>query len=121
MSLGIWLNNQRARRDKLTGERPGQLEALGVGWQGAASLWKAVTLWVAAFGVAGGFIGRRRRFPPDAGFSAPRIRQELFLLVCAVGCLGRGTELDRSVPTQRAGRHVEKPVDDGSGLNAISK
>ncbi|MFJ7912648.1 Helicase associated domain protein [Kitasatospora sp. NPDC096204] len=32
VSLGTWLNNQRARRDKLTVEQLGQLEALGVGW-----------------------------------------------------------------------------------------
>ncbi|MGE7439472.1 helicase associated domain-containing protein [Kitasatospora sp. NPDC001175] len=32
VSLGSWLNNQKARRDKLTAEQIGQLEALGVGW-----------------------------------------------------------------------------------------
>ncbi|MFF7459403.1 helicase associated domain-containing protein [Kitasatospora sp. NPDC008115] len=32
VSLGTWLNNQKARRDKLTGEQLRQLEALGVGW-----------------------------------------------------------------------------------------
>ncbi|MFJ9847179.1 helicase associated domain-containing protein [Kitasatospora sp. NPDC101155] len=32
VSLGSWLNNQKARRDKLTAEQLGQLEALGVGW-----------------------------------------------------------------------------------------
>ncbi|CAN3977397.1 helicase associated domain-containing protein [Kitasatospora purpeofusca] len=31
-SLGTWLNNQKARRDKLTTEQLGQLEALGVAW-----------------------------------------------------------------------------------------
>ncbi|MFI9788530.1 Helicase associated domain protein [Kitasatospora sp. NPDC051984] len=31
-SLGTWLNNQKARRDKLTAEQLGQLEALGVAW-----------------------------------------------------------------------------------------
>ncbi|MEV7026681.1 helicase associated domain-containing protein, partial [Kitasatospora sp. NPDC093558] len=32
LSLGAWLNNQKARRDKLSPEQLGQLEALGVGW-----------------------------------------------------------------------------------------
>ncbi|MFJ2863989.1 helicase associated domain-containing protein [Kitasatospora sp. NPDC087314] len=32
VSLGSWLNNQKARRDKLTKEQLGQLEALGVAW-----------------------------------------------------------------------------------------
>ncbi|MFE6872289.1 Helicase associated domain protein [Kitasatospora sp. NPDC057692] len=32
VSLGTWLNNQKARRDKLTREQLGQLQALGVGW-----------------------------------------------------------------------------------------
>ncbi|MFJ9448021.1 helicase associated domain-containing protein [Kitasatospora sp. NPDC101235] len=32
VSLGSWLNNQKARRDKLTTEQLGQLEALGVAW-----------------------------------------------------------------------------------------
>ncbi|MFD8781330.1 Helicase associated domain protein [Kitasatospora sp. NPDC059599] len=32
LSLGTWLNNQKARRDKLSAEQLGQLEALGVGW-----------------------------------------------------------------------------------------
>ncbi|MEU8928114.1 helicase associated domain-containing protein, partial [Kitasatospora sp. NPDC048545] len=31
-SLGSWLNNQKARRDKLSPEQLGQLEALGVAW-----------------------------------------------------------------------------------------
>ncbi|MFJ4192079.1 Helicase associated domain protein [Kitasatospora sp. NPDC089509] len=31
-SLGTWLNNQKARQDKLTAEQLGQLEALGVSW-----------------------------------------------------------------------------------------
>ncbi|MEV0193115.1 Helicase associated domain protein [Kitasatospora purpeofusca] len=31
-SLGTWLNNQKARRDKLSEEQIGQLEALGVAW-----------------------------------------------------------------------------------------
>nr|WP_223243605.1 helicase associated domain-containing protein [Streptomyces sp. CBMA123] len=31
-SLGTWLNNQKARRDKLSPEQLGQLEALGVAW-----------------------------------------------------------------------------------------
>ncbi|MFE5586251.1 helicase associated domain-containing protein [Kitasatospora sp. NPDC056531] len=31
-SLGTWLNNQKARRDKLSLEQRGQLEALGVAW-----------------------------------------------------------------------------------------
>ncbi|MER7671211.1 Helicase associated domain protein [Kitasatospora sp. NPDC096128] len=31
-SLGTWLNNQKARRDKLSEEQRGQLEALGVAW-----------------------------------------------------------------------------------------
>ncbi|WP_234443879.1 helicase associated domain-containing protein [Streptomyces sp. NRRL B-24484] len=30
--MGIWLNNTRARSDKLTAEQLGQLEALGVAW-----------------------------------------------------------------------------------------
>ncbi|MFJ9777657.1 helicase associated domain-containing protein [Kitasatospora sp. NPDC101157] len=32
LSLGAWLNNTKARRDKLTAEQRGQLEALGVAW-----------------------------------------------------------------------------------------
>ncbi|WP_344640995.1 DEAD/DEAH box helicase [Kitasatospora cystarginea] len=32
LSLGAWLNNQKARRDKLSPEQRGQLEALGVTW-----------------------------------------------------------------------------------------
>ncbi|MFJ9847685.1 helicase associated domain-containing protein [Kitasatospora sp. NPDC101155] len=32
VSLGTWLNNQKARRDKLSPEQLGQLEALGVAW-----------------------------------------------------------------------------------------
>jgi hypothetical protein len=32
VSLGSWLNNQKARRDKLTPEQLGQLETLGVAW-----------------------------------------------------------------------------------------
>ncbi|MFJ9847165.1 helicase associated domain-containing protein [Kitasatospora sp. NPDC101155] len=32
VSLGSWLNNQKARRDKLTKEQLGQLEALGAAW-----------------------------------------------------------------------------------------
>ncbi|MEU9617344.1 helicase associated domain-containing protein [Streptomyces sp. NPDC048209] len=32
LSLGAWLNNTRARRDKLSAEQRGQLEALGVAW-----------------------------------------------------------------------------------------
>lgn len=32
LSLGTWLNNQKARRDKLSQEQRGQLEALGVAW-----------------------------------------------------------------------------------------
>jgi len=32
LSLGTWLNNQKARRDKLSEEQRGQLEALGVAW-----------------------------------------------------------------------------------------
>jgi hypothetical protein len=32
LSLGTWLNNQKARRDKLSPEQLGQLEALGVAW-----------------------------------------------------------------------------------------
>ncbi|GAA2274236.1 hypothetical protein GCM10010430_70280 [Kitasatospora cystarginea] len=31
-SLGTWLNNQKAHRDKLSPEQIGQLEALGVAW-----------------------------------------------------------------------------------------
>ncbi|MFH8387103.1 helicase associated domain-containing protein [Kitasatospora sp. NPDC018058] len=31
-SLDTWLNNQKSRRDKLSPEQRGQLEALGVGW-----------------------------------------------------------------------------------------
>ncbi|MER5642774.1 Helicase associated domain protein [Kitasatospora sp. NPDC002227] len=31
-ALGTWLNNQKARRDKLTAEQLGQLQALGVAW-----------------------------------------------------------------------------------------
>ncbi|MFE5586852.1 helicase associated domain-containing protein [Kitasatospora sp. NPDC056531] len=31
-SLGTWLNNQKARRDKLSPEQRGQPEALGVAW-----------------------------------------------------------------------------------------
>ncbi|MFE7528910.1 helicase associated domain-containing protein [Kitasatospora sp. NPDC057542] len=31
-SLGTWLNNQKARRDKLSAEQLGRLEALGVAW-----------------------------------------------------------------------------------------
>jgi hypothetical protein len=31
-SLGTWLNNQKARRDKLSEEQIGQLQALGVVW-----------------------------------------------------------------------------------------
>ncbi|WP_263107678.1 helicase associated domain-containing protein [Kitasatospora sp. DSM 101779] len=31
-SLGTWLNNQKSRRDKLTPEQLGRLEALGVAW-----------------------------------------------------------------------------------------
>ncbi|MEE1826162.1 Helicase associated domain protein [Streptomyces sp. BE20] len=32
LALGVWVNNQRARRDKLSEEQRGQLEALGVVW-----------------------------------------------------------------------------------------
>ncbi|MBD0695817.1 hypothetical protein BG452_04405 [Streptomyces sp. CBMA123] len=32
LSLGAWLNNTKARRDKLSAEQLGQLEALGVAW-----------------------------------------------------------------------------------------
>ncbi|MEW1913844.1 helicase associated domain-containing protein [Kitasatospora sp. NPDC085895] len=32
VALGVWVNNQRARRDKLSDEQRGQLEALGVAW-----------------------------------------------------------------------------------------
>lgn len=32
LSLGAWLNNQKARRDKLSEEQRGQLQALGVAW-----------------------------------------------------------------------------------------
>ncbi|MFJ1758354.1 helicase associated domain-containing protein [Kitasatospora sp. NPDC088134] len=32
LSLGTWLNNQKARRDKLSVEQLAQLEALGVAW-----------------------------------------------------------------------------------------
>ncbi|MEE1782785.1 Helicase associated domain protein [Streptomyces sp. SP17BM10] len=32
LSLGAWLNNTKARRDKLSAEQRGQLEALGVSW-----------------------------------------------------------------------------------------
>ncbi|MFI6158153.1 Helicase associated domain protein [Kitasatospora sp. NPDC051170] len=32
LSLGAWLNNTKARRDKLSAEQVGQLEALGVAW-----------------------------------------------------------------------------------------
>ncbi|MFJ4681634.1 helicase associated domain-containing protein [Kitasatospora sp. NPDC088783] len=32
VALGAWLNNQKARRDKLSVEQLGQLEALGVAW-----------------------------------------------------------------------------------------
>ncbi|MEW1914643.1 Helicase associated domain protein [Kitasatospora sp. NPDC085895] len=32
LSLGVWWNNTKARRDKLGAEQRGQLEALGVGW-----------------------------------------------------------------------------------------
>ncbi|GLW58143.1 DEAD/DEAH box helicase [Kitasatospora phosalacinea] len=32
LSLGTWVNNQKARRDKLSAEQLGQLEALGVAW-----------------------------------------------------------------------------------------
>ncbi|MFF4384920.1 helicase associated domain-containing protein [Kitasatospora sp. NPDC001547] len=32
VSLGSWLNNQKARRNKLSPEQLGQLEALGVAW-----------------------------------------------------------------------------------------
>lgn len=31
-ALGTWLNNQKARRNKLTAEQLGQLQALGVAW-----------------------------------------------------------------------------------------
>ncbi|MDH6130221.1 helicase associated domain-containing protein [Kitasatospora sp. GP82] len=32
LSPGAWLNNQKARLDKLSEEQRGQLEVLGVGW-----------------------------------------------------------------------------------------
>ncbi|WP_406085856.1 helicase associated domain-containing protein [Kitasatospora purpeofusca] len=35
-ALGAWVNNQKARRDKLTGEQRRQLAALGVEWAGVS-------------------------------------------------------------------------------------